>query len=59
MKKFISTATVIALIAMIPAVFVGYLNNRTTTASKPDTEIVSDVANSRNEGFIIHLVKTF
>ena len=59
MKKFISAACIIALIALVPAVFVGYLHND-THANKNNTEIVKDdVTNSQNESSILRLVKTF
>ena len=60
MKKFIFTANVIAIIALVPAVIFGYLHNETPgTDKKASTEIVNDVTNGQDDGSSIHLVKTF
>ncbi|MBV9987351.1 MAG: hypothetical protein JO301_06710 [Chitinophagaceae bacterium] len=58
MKKFIFSASVIALMAMVPAVLVGYLHGNTND-SKPATETVSDVAPAHESSSIIGLVKSF
>ena len=61
MKKFIFTANVIAVIALVPAVLIGYLHtgNTASTDSKPATEIVKDVTNGQDDGTIFNLVKSF
>jgi undecaprenyl pyrophosphate phosphatase UppP len=57
MKKFIFSASVFVLMAMVPAVLVGYL--QTSTDTKPATETVSDVAPAHDNGSLIRLVKSF
>jgi len=61
MKKFIFTANMIAIIALVPAVVFGYLhNNNQSKQNKANTEIATDVTNGQNDdGTIIHLVKSF
>ena len=61
MRKFIFTANVIALIALVPAILFGYLHTQTNnTETKPVTEVVSkDVTNGQDDGSILHLVKSF
>jgi len=60
MKKFIFTANVIAVIALVPAVLIGYLHTNTaSTDSKPATEIVKDVTNGQDDGTTFNLVKSF
>jgi hypothetical protein len=58
MKKFIFTASVFVLMAMVPAVLVGYLQSNSTD-TKPATETVSDVAPAHDNGSLIRLVKSF
>lgn len=60
MRKFIFTANVIALIALVPAVLIGYLHNDTvSTENQPTTEIGKDVTNGNDDGSTFHLVKSF
>jgi len=60
MRKFIFTANVIALIALVPAVLFGYLHTDTApTETKPATEIAKDVTNGQDNGSIFQLVKSF
>lgn len=59
MKKFIVTANFIAIIALVPAVIVGYLHNDTKKDNKNNTEMVKDVNNSPEEGITLRLIKTF
>ena len=60
MRKFIFTANVIALIALVPAVLIGYLHTDTaSTENKPATEIAKDVTNGNDDGSTFHLVKSF
>lgn len=58
MKKFIFSASVILLMAMVPAVLVGYLHN--TDNQKAATETAGDVSsNSQDNSTLIRLVKSF
>jgi hypothetical protein len=58
MKKFIFSASVILLMAMVPAVLVGYLHN--TDQHKAATEMSGDVSsNSQDNSTLISLVKSF
>jgi hypothetical protein len=57
MKKFIFSASVFVLMAMVPAVLVGYL--QTNSDTKPATETVSDVAPAQDNGSLLRLVKSF
>ena len=60
MRKFIFTANVIALIALVPAVLFGYLHTDTVPAeNKPATEIAKDVTNGQDNGSIFQLIKSF
>jgi hypothetical protein len=60
MRKFIFTASVTALIALVPVVLVGYLHtDGTLDNGKPATEIASDVTNGQDDGSTFHLVKAF
>ena len=61
MRKFIFTANVIALIALVPAILFGYLHTNTdSTETKPNTEVVSkDVTNGQDDGSVLRLVKSF
>lgn len=60
MKKFIFAANVIAIIAMVPAVLFGYLHSNTQgTDTKQNTEIVKDVNNRQDDGFTLHLIKSY
>jgi hypothetical protein len=57
MKNLISAACIAALIALVPAVIVGYLHEDKKTNN---TEVVNDdVKSNQEEGTILHLVKTF
>lgn len=61
MRKFIFTANVIAIIMLVPAVLLGYLN---TTAAGNETQqatevVAKDVTNGQDDGSILHLVKAF
>ncbi len=58
MKKFIINACLIALIAMIPAVFLGYLHTDSTTPAN-NREVVKDVNNAQDEITTLRLVRTF
>jgi hypothetical protein len=56
MKNLISAACIAALIALVPAVIVGYLHED----KKTNTEVVNDdVKSNQEEGTILRLVKTF
>jgi len=60
MRKFIFTANVIALIALVPAVLFGYLHSTAvSTNAKQNIEIVKDVTNGQDEGITLHMVKSF
>ena len=60
MKKFIFTANMIAIIALVPALLVGYLHNDgQSKASKAATETTKDISNSQDDGTTINLVKSF
>ena len=60
MKKFIFTANMIAIIALVPALVFGYLHsNSKTTDNKVNTETAKDVTNGQEDGITIHLVKSF
>ena len=60
MKKFIFTANVIAIVALVPAVLFGYLHSNTTDVpAKQSTEVVSDVTNGQDNGSILRIVKSF
>jgi hypothetical protein len=59
MKKFIVTLNFIAIIALVPAVIVGYLHNDSKKDSKNETELAKDVNNSTEEGLTLRLIKTF
>lgn len=60
MRKFIFTANIIALIALVPAVLFGYLHAGTDSETiKPATEITTDVTNGQDDGSLFHLVKAF
>lgn len=58
MKKFIFSASVILLMAMVPAVLVGYLND--TNQQKAASETSGDVSsNNQDNSTLISLVKSF
>ena len=60
MKKFIFTANVVVLVALVPAVIFGYLSHddaAKNTAAK--TELVKEVSVGHDDGSIFHLVRTF
>lgn len=58
MKKFIFTANVIALVALVPAVIFGYLhNNNSTSNDKNKTEVVKEVTNGYEESNPVFMVK--
>ncbi len=60
MKKFLFTAYVVAIVALVPAVIVGYLHNDgETKTTKTSTEVSKDVTNGQDEVNILRLVKTF
>ena len=60
MKKFIFTANMIAVIALVPALLFGYLHNGgQSKANKSATETTKDVSNSQDDGTTINLVKSF
>jgi len=59
MKKFLFTAYVVAIVALVPAVIVGYLHNENPKDTKDNTEIAKDVKNGSDDGSILRLVKTF
>ena len=60
MKKFIFTANVIAIVALVPAIFLGYLHNNTSnTDKKANTAIAKDVTNGQEDATNINLIKTF
>ncbi|MDB5209755.1 MAG: hypothetical protein JWQ30_582 [Sediminibacterium sp.] len=57
MKNLISAACIAALIALVPAVIVGYLHEDKKTNN---TEVAhDDVKSNQDEGSILRLVKTF
>ena len=61
MKKFIFTANVIAILFLVPAVLVGYLN---TNSDAPAQKVTGDVVAKQTKttidfGNIVRLVKTF
>ena len=60
MKKFIFTANVIAIVALVPAVIFGYLSNDNAKDNKAKTEeVAKDVKTGQDEFSILRLVKTF
>lgn len=59
MKKFIFTANLIALMALVPAVVIGYLHNDATKNEKTGTEVVKEVNHGQDDGASIYQVKTF
>ncbi len=60
MKKFLFTTYVIAIVALVPAVIVGYLHNDNNVKdTKANTEIAKDVTNGQDDGGILRLVRTF
>ncbi|MES2004086.1 MAG: hypothetical protein V4450_06160 [Bacteroidota bacterium] len=60
MKKFIFTANVIAIMALVPAIVFGYLHNDGKhTENKSNTEQAKDVKNGQDDGSTLHLVRTF
>ncbi len=60
MKKFIFTANMIAIIALVPALVFGYLHNDNKASdNKTNTETAKDVTNGQEDGTTIHLVKSF
>ena len=60
MKKFIFTANMIAIIALVPALVFGYLHNdNKSNDNKANTETAKDVTNGQEDGTTIHLVKIF
>jgi hypothetical protein len=60
MKKFIFTANVIALIALVPAIFIGYLHTDTPNSKNENkSEIVKEVTNGHDEKASVFMVKLF
>jgi hypothetical protein len=60
MKKFIFTANVIAIVALVPAIFLGYLRNDTVNKDKKvNTEVAKDVTHGQEDATSINLIKTF
>ena len=61
MKKYIFTANVIALVSLVPAIFIGYLHNDSTkTEYKENTKIVKEANMGNTEGIsLLRLVKSF
>jgi hypothetical protein len=60
MKKILFTLYVAAVVALVPAVIVGYLHNDNTVKdTKTNTETAKDVTNGQDDGSILRLVKTF
>lgn len=60
MKKFILTANLIALLFLVPAVIVGYLQSNTPVTEKSASkETVKDVTNGQEETISINMVKSF
>lgn len=58
MKKFLFTAYVIFLVALVPAVIFGYLHTDTGN-QKANTETSREVSNNQHEERSLQLVKTF
>lgn len=58
MKKFIFTACMIALSAMIPAVFIGYLHNDAANDNQK-TETAKEVTNGQDETTTLRMIRTF
>lgn len=58
MKKFIFTSCMIALSAMIPAVFIGYLHNDAANNNQK-TETAKEVSTGQDETTTLRLVRTF
>ncbi len=59
MKKFIFTANVIAILFLVPATIVGYLNNDQKATKVVTGEVAKKANNGLEYGNIIRLVKTF
>jgi hypothetical protein len=60
MKKFLFTAYVIAIVALVPIVIVAYLHNGSGGKNtKTNTEVSKDITNGQEEVNILRLVKTF
>ncbi|MDE3252239.1 MAG: hypothetical protein KGO92_05485 [Bacteroidota bacterium] len=60
MKKFILTANLIAMLFLVPAVIVGYLqSNAPVTEKSASKETAKDVTNGQEEAISINLVKSF
>jgi hypothetical protein len=60
MKKFIFTANVIAIIALVPAVVIGYLhNNDRNDDAKDKTVLVREATDRNDDGTTLHMVRTF
>ena len=61
MRKFIFTANVIALMALVPAIVFGYLHASSgATENKTDKEVIArDVTNGQDDGSTFHLLKSF
>lgn len=59
MKKFIFTANLIALMALVPAVVIGYLHSDASKNEKARTEVVKEANHGQDDGASIYLVKTF
>jgi Na+/H+ antiporter NhaB len=60
MKKFIFTANVVAIIALVPAVIFGYLHEDTKKDNnKESIEIVKDTHVNQEESTILRLIRTF
>ena len=58
MKKFIFTANVIAIIALVPAVIFGYLHNNNSASDNTNkTEVVKETSNGYEESTPLFMVK--
>lgn len=58
MKKFIFATCLLALSAMIPAVFVGYLNDN-KQANVHSTEVAKETTSGQEEPITLHFIRTF
>ena len=61
MKKFMNNLQIVAMMALIPAMVIAYLNTDNTTADQENekTEIVRKGNNLIEVGNIIDMVKTY
>ena len=59
MKKFILTANLVALLALVPAVIIGYLHKEPSKDGNKDRiELVKDAGAHRDGVSILQLVRT-